>query len=338
MGKKEYLHKRALSLKLVSLLNYLNYPFYLLGILFLFWIGVEYFLKLFLSPVALERVTTFSRPVTAVLSPAIVGYWTNRLSIKMLFHPRRPNAVWQGLVPARRADLAGQIVSGISEYLISPEIIQKYLRESGLLPEFLNRLYPAVREMLSQEKMASEVKTFLVQQITDILEDPATEERISAYLKERINDWSGLGPGKKLLEWTERIWGPVVISALKKELLALPASLERFLPYVEVSLEKLPEYMEENREEIEGVVTGFIMTALRSLDLESIIQQQLEKMDETEIERLITETASTEFLFIQTSGGIFGALVGLASVFPFLVFVFAGAGLILLLVYRLTVE
>ena len=58
MGKKEYLHKPdkgVLSLKLVSILNYLNYPFYLLGFLFLFWIGVEYFLKLYLPPVTLEK-------------------------------------------------------------------------------------------------------------------------------------------------------------------------------------------------------------------------------------------------------------------------------------------
>lgn len=339
MDKKEYLHKpdkRALSLKLVSILNYLNYPFYLLGFLFLFWIGVEYFLKLFLPPVTLEKVTAFSRPVTAVLSPAVVGYWTNRLAIKMLFHPRRPNAVWQGLIPARRLDLINQITAGISEYLISPEIIQKYLRESGLLPEFLSRLYPAVKEILSGEKMANEVKAFLAQQITDILDDPAVEERISAYIKERIENWAGLGPGKKLLVWTERIWGPVVINALKKELSALPVSLEKFLPYVEASLEKLPEYM--GGEEIEEVFTGFIITALRSLDLEAIIRQQLTKMDEAEIERLITKTASTEIVFIQTSGGIFGALVGLAAVYPFLVFVFAGAGLVLFLLYRLTVE
>ncbi|HHU83182.1 MAG TPA: DUF445 family protein [Firmicutes bacterium] len=338
MGKNEYLHKRALSLKLVSLLNYLNYPFFLLGILFLFWIGIEYFLKFFFSPFVLERVATFSRPVTTVLSPAVVGYWTNRLAIKMLFHPRRRNAVWQGLIPARRSDLVHQIAAAVSEYLISPEIIQKYLRESGLLPEFLNRLYPAVREMLSEKKLANEVKAFLTQQVTRILEDPATEERITAYFKERIKNWSGIGPGKKLLAWTENIWGPVVINTLKKELSVLPASLERFLPYVEVSLEKLPEYIGENREQVEEVFTGFIITGLRSLDLESIIRQQLEKMDEAEIEQLITKTVSAELIFIQTSGGIFGTLVGLAAIFPFLVFVFAGAGLVLLLIYRLTVK
>lgn len=338
MRKKEYLHKRVLSLKLVSLLNYLNYPFFFLGILFLFWVGTEYFLKFLLSPFDLQRITTFSQPVTAVLSPAVVGYWTNRLAVKMLFHPRRRNAVWQGLIPARRSDLVGQIAAAVSEHLISPEIIHKYLRESGLLPELLNHLYPAVREILSEKKLGNEVRAIVSQQVTRILEDPTTGERISAYFKERIKDWSGVGPGEKLLEWTKLIWEPVVINALKKELSALPASLERFLPYVEDSLEKLPEYLGENREQVEEVLARFIITGLRSLNLEIIIKQQLDKMNEAEIEQLITGTVATELVFIQTSGGIFGALVGLAVMFPLLFFVFAGAGLVLFLVYRLTVE
>ncbi len=338
MGKKEYLRKRALSLKLVALLNYLNYPFFYLGILFPLWMGTGFFLQFFLSPVDLERITTFSRPVAAILSPAVVGYWTNWLAIKMLFYPRRRNAVWQGLIPARRSDLVGQIAAAVSEYLISPEIIQKYLRESGLLPESLNRLYPAVREVLSEKKLANEVRAILLQQVTRILEDPAIEERISAYLKERIKNWSGAGPGEKLLKWTRNIWEPVVLNVLKKELAALPAFLERLLPYFEDSLERLPEYLGENREQVEELFTRLLVTGLRSLELEGVVRQQLEKMDEAEIEQLITKTASTELVFIQTSGGIFGTLVGLTVVFPSLFFAFAGAGLVLFLVYRLTVE
>ena len=341
MGKKEYLHKqdkRARSLKLVSFLYFLFSPFFYLGFLFLLWLAAEYFLKFLLPPGDLERITAFSQPLAAVLTPAIVGYWTNRLAIKMLFHPRRRNAVWQGLIPARRSDLVSQIAAAVSEYLISPEIIQKYLRESGFLPEFLNRLYPEAREILSGEQLASEVKAILSQEIKRMLEDPATKERLSAYFKERITEWSGVGPGEKLLRWTQSIWEPVVINALKRELPELPTLLERFLPYFEEALARLPEYLGKNRERVGEVFTGFIITGLRSLNLEAIIRKQLEEMDEADIEQLITKTALTELVFIQTSGGIFGTLVGLATIFPFLFFVFAGAGLVLFLIYRLTVE
>jgi len=334
----EYFQNRARSLKIAAVLNHLNFPFFLLGIILLLWLGAEFFLRHFLSPFTYERVTAVGNPVTAVISPAVVGYWTNRLAIKMLFHPRRRNAVWQGLIPARRADLAVQIAAGVSERLISPDIIHTYLHESGLLPELVNRLRLAAKEILQDKNFRRDAKTFLSRQLAGFLKEPANRERITRFLKQRIEQWSGAGPGEKILEWTKRIWGPVIVNGIMKEITGLPDSLEEIFSSFEESLEQFPRYLEDNREKVETVISRLIVSGLRSLNLEEIVKQQLNKMDEAEVEKMITGTVETELVFIQTSGGIFGALVGLAVMFPFLRFIFGAAGLGLFVLYRLTVK
>ncbi|HAZ22429.1 MAG TPA: hypothetical protein DHD79_09080, partial [Firmicutes bacterium] len=62
---------------------------------------------------------------------------------------------------------------------------------------------------------------------------------------------------------------------------------------------------------------------------EAIISTQLSKMDEKELEDLLTGNISVEIRFIQTSGGIFGALVAFAVQLPILrpVLLFLGLGL-----------
>jgi len=61
-------------------------------------------------------------------------------------------------------------------------------------------------------------------------------------------------------------------------------------------------------------------------------------MDPSALEHLLTANISAELVFIQTSGGIFGFLVGLAILYPFLRPVFLLAGLVLWVVYLRTVE
>ena len=50
---------------------------------------------------------------------AIIGFATNWLAIKMLFHPRKPRFGVHGLLPRRQADLAKNIGAIVAEELIT---------------------------------------------------------------------------------------------------------------------------------------------------------------------------------------------------------------------------
>jgi uncharacterized membrane protein YheB (UPF0754 family) len=80
--------------------------------------------------------------ITLILLPfitAFIGWLTNWFAIKMLFHPREPKAFpllgkWQGLVPKRQQQLAGQAAEIIEREIISHHVISTEIRKIDLTP------------------------------------------------------------------------------------------------------------------------------------------------------------------------------------------------------------
>ncbi|MBN2587344.1 MAG: DUF445 family protein [Candidatus Fermentibacteraceae bacterium] len=63
-----------------------------------------------------------------------VGIWTNYFAIKMLFRPYRRTVFGrQGLIPARRGELAEAIATAIAEELLDTDAILQYVEENGLV-------------------------------------------------------------------------------------------------------------------------------------------------------------------------------------------------------------
>ncbi|MCD4776197.1 MAG: DUF445 domain-containing protein [Candidatus Aegiribacteria sp.] len=63
-----------------------------------------------------------------------VGIWTNYFAIKMLFRPYYRTAFGrQGLIPARRDDIAEAIAAAVSEELLDAEAILGYIEENNLV-------------------------------------------------------------------------------------------------------------------------------------------------------------------------------------------------------------
>ena len=85
---------------------------------------------------------------------ALIGWGTNWLAIKMLFHPRNPRGVGslkiQGVIPARRGAMSSSVATTIQRELINEEDLARTL-------ETLNIKEIACRqaEELVAEKMAS---------------------------------------------------------------------------------------------------------------------------------------------------------------------------------------
>lgn len=63
-----------------------------------------------------------------------VGIWTNYFAIRMLFRPyRRTFFGRQGLIPARREDIAEAIAGAVAEELLDTDSILQYVEENGLV-------------------------------------------------------------------------------------------------------------------------------------------------------------------------------------------------------------
>jgi len=100
-------------------------------------------------------------PLKILLMPAIgfvIGFFTNYLAIKMLFHPRRKIFGIQGVIPKRRRALAGKIAS------ITPNIMPVYLQKIKEIPFFGNKIMNSF-----QEAVEKQINSLSIEELEDIV-------------------------------------------------------------------------------------------------------------------------------------------------------------------------
>lgn len=130
---------------------------------------------------------------------AVIGWITNLVAVRMLFHPRQPLRIpllgWQiqGLVPKRQADLARSIGETVERDLMSSEVLVSHLIQNGYKEEVVNAVADHIEERLSASlsrfvprPIASAVKSyvgdFARRETADLV------EKMEAKMVEKIQD------------------------------------------------------------------------------------------------------------------------------------------------------
>lgn len=329
----------SLSVKMAKVVNLLNRPLFYIGPLLLLWLVVDVWMRWFLAAETYAPISRYARLAVGVLAPAAVGYWTNWLAIKMLFHPRRKNAVWQGLVPARRPELVETMSQGIRERLISPEIIRDYLHKTGLLRELTSNLGHATKNVVDDPKFRQELQRLVYGRIYAFCTEPETRRAAKELADRKLREWLGHSFTRRLVAV---LWGRKIEALVREEVRAfleeIPSAMKKAFGKIDNWLDALPNLVGEHGEAIEQGVSEVIVKGMNSIDINEIVKSQLEGMDVAEFEKMLTDPVASEIVFIQTCGGLFGALVGLAIMWPPLLFGLLGCGVALFAVYRRTRE
>lgn len=126
-----------------------------------------------------------------------IGWLTNLLAIKMLFHPRKPVMGMQGLLPRRQQDLAASVGDVVGNELVPTDELLKGLDGLDLTPhlgelldqaiasklEDLKRI-PLVGSLVTPERIAG-IRDSVLRQLVD--KQPVLIARFKAVLKERID-------------------------------------------------------------------------------------------------------------------------------------------------------
>ena len=326
------------SLKIARAVNLLSKPFFVAGPLLLASLVFKLIGPYVMSPAAYGSVVAATAPVLVILTPAVVGFWTNWLAVKMLFHPRQSNAVWHGLVPARKAELAEQMALGIRNRLISPEIIRDFLKKNALVQELTGTLLEATKGVVDAPAFRQELKDLLYAQAHAFCTSPKTRQSAAKFVRQHVGQWTGKGFMERLLVLSRSLWGPTLERKVVEMLPNIPKALDSVFDQLNAQLDKAPGLLEQKGEKIEEVITQVLVDGIRQLDFKTIVHEQLQKMDEADLEDMLTGSVVDEIVFIQTSGGLFGALVGLTVVWPSLLLAFAGGGAALWVLYLRTAK
>lgn len=321
--------KKAFSVIITKILNVLYWPFIAFGIAFIAWILCDFILSRVMDPSQYAALRNWVAPWEVIIGSAAIGFWTNWLAIKMIFHPRKRNLVWQGLIPARREELVNDLAKGISEKLFSGSIAREALEQSGILRDVINRFIITTGYVTRADQFRDDLKLVIRHEVANILEHPDTKQTISEIVGNVIDNWGGAG----LEGWIIRKIKPLIRTWVQDQVVnilpGIPDSMDAAFNRLDESLDTLPSYLVRESAGIESLVIAILEKGLDLINVQAIISTQLGKMDESQLEELLTKSISVEIRFIQTSGGIFGGLVACAVQFPILrpVLLLLGLGL-----------
>ncbi len=121
---------------------------------------------------------------------AFIGWFTNYLAIKMLFHPRKPKRIlgWtlQGLFPKRQAELADLLGEIVEKELVNHEDIQRVIQDpafhrrirslvdtyvSRFLQKKLSSVHPLLASLLQGRKVMEKIKDLVVDEVERFIPD-----------------------------------------------------------------------------------------------------------------------------------------------------------------------
>lgn len=140
---------------------------------------------------------------TLPLIGALIGWLTNYIAIKMLFHPRREVKVLfipiQGVFPKRQKDFARKLGQIVSQELVSVADLTAHLKEKATSDALLNHIARRLEEgiatrlphafpmlaMLMSRDMTEKVKSFLLDQIGSLNEELI--DKLSSELEEELD-------------------------------------------------------------------------------------------------------------------------------------------------------
>ena len=283
---------------------------------------------------------------------AVIGYFTNYIAVKMLFHPLKPVKIGgrtlpftPGIIPKGRPRLAKALGKAVGEKLLTREDIRKMLLSGDVKDKILDGVVKGIQEVQHSQ---DSLETFLEQYMT--VEDyEAMRGRLEDFITEKISHGlEQLDAGKIIAEEgakeiREKFQGTMVSMFLKDDLIRSVAG-----PIGN----KVGEYIRENgRDKIHPIVVGEIAAAesrpicqwfeniplgeekirqlaekiytrlaeekagelAESLHIERIVEEKVNQMDVLEVEEVLLGIMKKELNAVVNLGAVIGFVIGLLN-------------------------
>ena len=295
----------------------------------------------------LVPLALWSEVFFAVSLAGLVGFSTNWIAIKMLFHPRVRILGIQGVVPSRRKELARSVGDMIEEHLISGDRMHRLLLDTGAVERSLEGLMSRLPSLLEDEPAriaahgaVTEVMRAHVARIIDLSKENVRKRlhsKLEALLMGTTIAGGAAAKVNPLLGAAGVLMGAVGAGLAKSGV--LDGLVDRMIDEMSQDLrtgsalekaawdivDELPRRTEELlaetpvRERLLATMSGAAEDLLKQIDVARLVEAELLAQDEAELEDLINSVAESELVFVQVAGGGLGMVAGFALVWPWLV-------------------
>lgn len=210
--------------------------------------------------------------LTSVIIGGFIGWITNLIAIKALFHPQKPIRFlwynWQGLIPKRQKELANNLGNMVEGELVNiPELVAKVKKE--------------------------DIDSFIEQQVDSHKKDisDTIREYIENCIKRNqrlVDNISGVG----------RMFGLDINRHKENAIVGL----------TETACTELKKRAKSAAPKLLATASDEV---IKHISVHDIAEEKVNTMDLNRLERMVNRIADKEMKLIEYLGGILGAIVGL---------------------------
>ncbi|MCS6789956.1 MAG: DUF445 domain-containing protein [Bacteroidia bacterium] len=266
--------------------------------------------------------TTYNRlyEIAYVLSvTGLVGYGTNWLAIKMLFHPRKPRPVWgQGLVPAYKMRIVERFAEAITRYILNEEILHRVLHEAGVAQRLATALTEGTSNLLNDPEFREEIIRAGKRTLQDFVLNPNQQKYLVQVLDTRLVQVAPSGIAGSLFRSYRQLNEKGYKEVLARVVVSIPDAFEEAMRGLVLPEEEVRAFILSHTQELEDLLAEVIRNIIIRVPLYPIIYNQLKGFDERQLERLFLYTTSEHLEFIQNLGALLGVLAGVFIMNPWL--------------------
>ena len=220
---------------------------------------------------------------------ALIGYCTNYIAIKMLFHPRKPVKFMgkvlpftPGVIPKNQSRIAHAVGSAVGESLLTSEDIVKALK-SDEIKEAIARetasqiMNPEVTLVSCAEKFSPSGASETMEKLADVLTEKVVE-------------------GASRIDYADLISKtavPAILEKVQNSMLAMFVNENMLQSFVGPIGDSVKWYMEDNGTEI----------------FRPIVQNEIDKMQELSVNEMLAAVKVDEAFVEKTVGDLYDQLV-----------------------------
>ena len=290
--------------------------------------------------------------ISGPLIGAVIGYCTNWLAVKMLFHPLKPVTVGKytlpftpGIIPKRKGALAKALGMAVGENLFTKEDIQKVFLDKNTKTSIVDGLVKQM-EVVEKETIEELILKFATKEELDTKKEDIAE-LITLKIRQGV---LSLDMGKLIAEGgsavlKEKLQGGMFAFFLNDDFinsLAEPIGrqVENYIeehgqeilyPMIEQQMDEVLVMKVKDTTDMLGIdvaqiragieavydnlVSENIEKLLHNFDIAGSVQKKVEEMDVADLEILVLSVMKKEMDALVNLGALIGAVIGVLNLF-----------------------
>ncbi len=298
-------------------------------------------------------IQTVLNYISGPLIGALIGYITNYIAVKMLFHPYNPIKIFgftlpftPGIIPKRKPKLARAISNAVGNELFTEDDLAEILRSDKIKDTVSDAIYSKAEELISKtpmelslditsEEKSIEIKNKVCTLITGKIIEGAKEIDIGTIISERGADVikekrSSLGMFGMFI--TDDLINSLLDQLKNKvnefidtdggELIRLKAE-DKLNSVYEAPISQYLEGYEIDKQFIKNkigeiydtVIKKALSTLKGKIDIASVVERKVNDMSVRELEILCLSVMKKELRAIINLGALIGFVIGTINVF-----------------------